>query len=239
MASQLPITAWERAALFILNNGDNLQRMRYAFHFIDGDADSVELALAEYQNADGGFAHGLEADLRTGHSSVICTTVALQIMGELNISSQRPILRDAIKYLDLQYQRDFQFQQDTQYQQGQLKNWPLINENCNDQAHAPWWTFDKNWGCTGAFLANPGAEIIAYYLQYGSSLCNEIVTNLLTRALEHLKHRQENNIEVEMHELICYRHLYDCKFLGENYKQAMLPSLLHQARALVKVELCD
>lgn len=59
MASQLPLTARKRAVSFILDNGNNLQRMRYAFHFAGGDADSVLHDLGHYQNQDGGFGHGL------------------------------------------------------------------------------------------------------------------------------------------------------------------------------------
>lgn len=47
MASRLPLAARKRAVNFILEKGNNLQRMRYAFHFADGGADSVLGALRE------------------------------------------------------------------------------------------------------------------------------------------------------------------------------------------------
>lgn len=52
MASRLPLAARKRAVNFILEKGNNLQRMRYAFHFADGGADSVLGALRN-QTAEG------------------------------------------------------------------------------------------------------------------------------------------------------------------------------------------
>jgi hypothetical protein len=216
MASQLPLTARKRAATFILDNGNNLQRMRYAFHFAGGNADSVLQALLDYQNQDGGFGHGLEQDLRTRNSSVICTTIALQIMEEVEIPQQHALIPRTMNYLESQFQH---------------RNWPVIAENCNDAPHAPWWQFDKTWACTDKFLANPGAEILGYLLLFGTGLSNRIVNDLLRRALEHLQ-----QYDLEMHELLSFYRLYHCKYLGENYRQFMLPLLLEQAFRLVKVE---
>ena len=96
MVSQLPVAARKRAANFLLDNGNNLQRQRFAFHFEAANAGHVLDALQEYQNEDGGFGNGLEQDLRTRNSSVICTTVALQLMGEAGIASENPSLRKAM-----------------------------------------------------------------------------------------------------------------------------------------------
>ncbi|MCZ6501208.1 MAG: hypothetical protein O6945_01690 [Gammaproteobacteria bacterium] len=219
MASQLPAAALKRAANFLLDNGNNLQRQRFAFHFEAGDADRVLDALIEYKNEDGGFGNGLELDLRTKNSSVICTTIALQIMGEVRLEAENQTLIKAMDYLEQQYQ---------------FNNWPNINSDCNDAPHAPWWRFNSKWACTDKFLANPGAEVLGYLLRYGTGLAAETVNSLLERALEHIA-----NHELEMHELLCYSRLYHCEFLGENYREAMLPLLLEHAFQLVKVEPSD
>jgi hypothetical protein len=219
MASQLSAAALKRAANFLLDNGNNLQRQRYAFHFQGGSAVPLLDALTEYQNEDGGFGSGLEQDLRTKRSSVICTTVALQMMAEIQVNSEIPMLRNAMSYLDQQYQ---------------FRNWPNINHDCNDAPHAPWWRFDDGWACTGKFLANPGAEILGYLLRHGTGLANETVNSLLQRALDHVTCE-----ELEMHELLCYSRLYHCEFLGENYREAILPYLLDNAFRLVKVNPAD
>jgi hypothetical protein len=223
MASQLPAAARKRAANFILDNGNNLQRKRFSFHFDDDfDTDPTEAvikSLAPYQNADGGFGHGLEPDLRTTNSSVICTTVALQIFEETNAPSNTPAIAAAMSFLDKQFR---------------FNNWPNIGENCNEAPHAPWWKYNENWACTDRFLANPGAEIISYQLHYGSKLPSLVQNNLLERALEHL-----NQHELEMHELLNYVRLYHCKYLSSHYREAMTPALLNHSYQLVKVNPAD
>lgn len=219
MASQLPAAARKRAANFIHDNANNLQRQRFAFHFEAGNANQVLNALQEYQNEDGGFGGGLEQDLRTRNSSVIGTTVALQIMGEVDIESENQTLRKAMDYLEQQYQ---------------FNNWSNVNDQCNDAPHAPWWRFNSKWACTDKFLANPGAEILGYLLRHDTGLANDTVNSLLERALEHIACH-----ELEMHELLCYSRLYHCEFLGVSYRDAMLPSLLEQAFQLVKIEQHD
>ena len=76
-ASQLSSTARQRAVNFIFATGNDLQVARYNLHLAEGHPDQVTKALKHFQNKDGGFGHGLEADLRTENSSVVATTVAL------------------------------------------------------------------------------------------------------------------------------------------------------------------
>jgi hypothetical protein len=216
MMNRLPAAARLRAAEFLLENGTNLQRQRYSFHFEGAGADLVLAALGEYQNDDGGFGSGLEQDMRTKNSSVICTTVALQIMEETRLESENQPLRQAINFLEQQYQ---------------FNNWPNIGSNCNDAPHAPWWKFDNEWASGDRFLANPGAEVLGYLLQHNTKLGTETIRSLLERALGHLAQN-----DLEMHELLCYSRLYHCEALEENYSEAMLPLLLDQAFRLVQVE---
>lgn len=48
MASQLPAAARKRAANFIHDNGNNLQRQRFAFHFEAENEGHILHALIEY-----------------------------------------------------------------------------------------------------------------------------------------------------------------------------------------------
>ena len=71
--------AQERARAFINTQGRPLERALYSYHFDDGSAEAVLAELGHYRNDDGGFGHGIEPDLQTPDSSVLGTTVALQI----------------------------------------------------------------------------------------------------------------------------------------------------------------
>jgi hypothetical protein len=212
---QLTQNAFDRAAEFILDNATNLHRERFRFHFESGSSDAVTDALKCHQNEDGGFAHGLESDLRTANSSVICTTVALQTLGEIGAAADSPLITSAMDYLMGQYRHE---------------NWPLINRDCNDAPHAPWWTYNPAWKCTGGrFLPNPGAEIIGYLLTYPNELPSQKLDLLLKRAAAHIETQ-----DLEMHDLLCYQRLYEC--LDSAQQAALLPHLLRCAFELVKVD---
>lgn len=214
MASHLGATARQRAVDFIQANGTNLHRELFQFHFHGGSADNVLAALSHYRNADGGFGHGLEADLRTKHSSVVATTVALQIIDELE-AFDCALAKDAVHYLADSYADE---------------NWPLINERCNDAPHAPWWTWDPAPPAPGRFLANPGVEVLSYLITW-CAMGKSTREQVWGRTLTHI-----TNNQLEMHELLCYLRLYDNPRLPDAARRALLPHLLTQSFQLVRVD---
>lgn len=212
MASRLGSSARQRAIDFIGVHGTNLQRVLYEFHFNEGDATNVIAALRHYQNGDGGFGHGLEADLRTKRSSVVATTVALQIVGEIGAFDSQ-LARDAIHYLHTQYQDD---------------NWPLISADCNDAPHAPWWAYVEP-ARDGVFRPNPGAEVLSY-LYSACGLGKSTREELMARAIHHIATNR-----IEMHDLLCYLRLFENPKVGAASRRELLPHLLTQSFELVKV----
>lgn len=204
---------------FILEFGTNLQRERLLYHF-PADADqpvnnrNVLAALKHYQNNDGGFGHGLEPDLRTKQSTVIATTVALQILE--SVGGEASLIADhAMQYLS------------SQFIDG---NWQAIHAGANDAPHAPWWRYEAA-RVTG-FAANPGAEVLRYLLNR-SWMANE-TAELLNRAIHHIKTQP-----LELHELLCFNRLYECKALTKQTRIELLPYLLSNGYQLVNVERCD
>ncbi len=146
--------AQARARAFIFEHGRLLEQAKFRYHFEDGPAEDVFDALAPFQNEDGGFGHGLEADLRTTSSSALATTVALQHLREYGAGADHPLVQGAIRYLLATYDADQEV-------------WPIIPESANDAPHAPWWLLDE--GVTerfGDYLANPRAEIVGYLYDY-------------------------------------------------------------------------
>ncbi|MEX0943455.1 MAG: hypothetical protein WD002_13020 [Pseudomonadales bacterium] len=214
MASHLSTSARQKAENFILANANNLAIARYRFHFEGGDAANVIAALQHYQNADGGFGGGLEADLRTKNSSVIATTIALQIVNEAD-NPGSPLVDNALRYLADRYDG---------------ANWPLINADCNDAPHAPWWTFDPTVQAPSGFAANPGAEVLSYLITF-DAMDKLTRQDLLNRSIEHIASHP-----LEMHELLCYLRLFDNPRLPTSAAQSLLPHLIRRAGQLVKVK---
>lgn len=214
MPNQLSQDAFIDAAKFISDNGTDLHRARYRFHFENQPAQEVTRALATYQNDDGGFGHGLEGDLRTKNSSVLCSTVALQILKEIDADPHSVMIADTMNYLVQQYRH---------------KNWSLINSECNDAPHAPWWKHDGKTQCRRYFYANPGAEILSNLLSFPVDMCRQTLSNLTVRALAHLETES-----LDMHDLLCYTRLYES--VDPDLQGQMLPHLLRWAFELVKVD---
>jgi hypothetical protein len=169
--------AQARARAFIFEHGRPLERAKFRYHFEGGRAEGVFDALVPFQNADGGFGHGLEADLRTKSSSALATTVALQHLREYGAGADHPLVQGAIRCLLATYDAE-----------GEV--WPIIPPTANDAPHAPWWLLDE--GITerfGDYLANPRAEIVGYLYDYAGLVPVTLRERLTDAVVEHLRAR--------------------------------------------------
>lgn len=72
-----------RAEHFVWLTARVLEQRRFALHFLKGDADPVEAALSAYRNADGGYGHALEPDLRGPSSEPFHVAHALKVLEEI------------------------------------------------------------------------------------------------------------------------------------------------------------
>jgi len=68
----------EAARSFVYGHGRVLERRVYSVLFETGDPANVVKALAAYQNADGGFGHGLEPDKRAPGSQALDVEIAFE-----------------------------------------------------------------------------------------------------------------------------------------------------------------
>jgi len=89
---------WEAARSWLFHDGRTLDQSLYLYLFAGGTADAVRAELEQYRNADGGFGHALEPDIRTPASSVIATTHAVDLLRRLGAGPSEPMLRAAIGY---------------------------------------------------------------------------------------------------------------------------------------------
>ena len=64
-------------------NARPLDLARWQYHFESGSAEAVLQSLSAYQNEDGGFGHGLEADCWNPASAPMQTWAAACILREL------------------------------------------------------------------------------------------------------------------------------------------------------------
>ncbi|MEU6883612.1 hypothetical protein [Streptomyces sp. NPDC046712] len=76
-------TLLERAEHFIWLTARVLEQRRFAYHFLRGGAEPVEVALSAYLNEDGGYGHALEPDLRGPVSQPLHTGHALRVLDSI------------------------------------------------------------------------------------------------------------------------------------------------------------
>ena len=150
---------FEKARRFIYRNARPIELARWQYHFEQGSKENVLKALAAYQNEDGGFGHGLEADNWNPHSSPITTWNACCILKEIQWEDAgHPMVQGILRYLESG--KDF-----SEINQ----QWMNTIPSNNDYPHAVWWGFNGE----SDYKYNPTAMLAGFILKYaekGSAL---------------------------------------------------------------------
>ncbi|MCH0542712.1 hypothetical protein I3F58_24750 [Streptomyces sp. MUM 203J] len=76
-------TPLARAEPFVWLTARVLEQRRFAYHFLGGDAEAVEVALTAYANGDGGYGHALEPDVRGPVSQPLHAAHALRVLDSI------------------------------------------------------------------------------------------------------------------------------------------------------------
>ncbi len=156
--------AFDQARHFLKTQARPLERALFDYCFETGSPETVIAELARFQNADGGFGHALEPDMRTPTSSALATGMGMRILADVVssqdlASSETPfIFEHAVKFLRDTFDP-------------QTKVWRVVPHDANAYPHAPWWhddngslvrTFDE-------FLIIPRAQLVG--LLHRRDLC--------------------------------------------------------------------
>jgi len=147
---KLTTVAFERARTYLKTRARALDRAVFEHRFEGGSTQNVLTELASYRNDDGGFGRALEPDVRTPSSSSLATGIALELLREMDIPLEHPVLQQATAYL-------------VRTLDAKQRTWRVVPEDVNEHPHAPWWhdeagslaaTFDD-------FLIIPRAQLVA------------------------------------------------------------------------------
>ena len=176
---------------YIKNNCDGLYKTLFEYYFFEGESSSVIRTLKQYQNKDGGFGHGLEPDFLLPNSSPMATTIAFQILDDIE---DPDLIKDAVRYYEKTFDKN-------------RNGWWSVPSNVNEYPHAPWWSYnvenkctiiDKNWG-------NPSAEIIGFMCKWEKYVKEVEIIRLLDYSIEHLNSLEKFESE---HEVYCYIRMF-------------------------------
>ena len=219
---QLTQPAFQKAKNFIMEHGRALDQRRFEYHFENGSADAVLAALVPYQNADGGFAHSLEPDIRTPASSAIVTTIGFQILREIRAPESHILVQKGIQYFITTYDESQQV-------------WHIVPPEVDEAPHAPWWNYGNSTETFGQFLVNPRAEIVGYLHEFSDGVPTKLLDTLTAAVLEHLDSLPD---EMEMHDTLCFVRLAETAALPnrdkiwEKLARAAAPGVARNAEQL-------
>ncbi|KQC12855.1 MAG: hypothetical protein APR63_01865 [Desulfuromonas sp. SDB] len=182
----------DQAYQYIKGNCEDLYKCLFRYYFFNGSSSNVLEELKKYQNEDGGFGHGLEPDFLLPLSSPMSTTIAFQILNDLEVGDSE-IIEKAVNYLDKSFDEN-------------RPGWWSVPQEVNDYPHAPWWNYDLNEKCTviDHSWGNPSAEILGILFKYRKYKVLNL-EKILDFAVEYLLNIKKFKSE---HELYCYIRMY-------------------------------
>ena len=187
-------TVFEKARSFIYRNARSVDLARWQYHFENGSRENVIHALSFYQNEDGGFGHGIEADFLNPNSSPMATWAASQIIREIGFEDRsHPMIKGMLRYLESGAEFDREHEQ-----------WLNTIPSNNDYPHAVWWTYNGN----DDFRYNPTAALAAFIIDYAdenSPLYKQAVT-IAKQAADRIINEPEFD---ESHITGCFITLYE------------------------------
>jgi hypothetical protein len=154
MAQRLSEAAFRRGRRFIEAQARPLDRALFAFHFGDDAPETAAAELLLYQNADGGFGHGLEPDTSAPASTAIATSLGLRFLNGIGAEARQPMVRAALKWVGRAFDWD-------------AGVWPIVGPEVEAAPHAPWWSWSEDladrWN---GFRFNPSAELLGYLYRW-------------------------------------------------------------------------
>lgn len=188
---QLSRAAFRRARIFVKDSARSLDQTLFAYHFEAGAPADVLAALAEFQNADGGFGRGIEPDFALPASSAAATAVGFEYLQAIDAAADREMVVRGVDYLLATFDH------------GQQK-WHAVPREVNDAPHAPWWHYhQETGGCLiDRSLGNPSAELIGYLQRYRDLVPPGFLRRLTASFVRHL-HELPDSAD-SMHEILCY-----------------------------------
>ena len=185
---------FEKARGFILRNARPLDLAMFRYHFENGSREDVITALSAYQNPDGGFGWGVEADNFNPNSLPMGVWKATEYLrGIGGIEPEHSIIRGILRYLESGDGFDAARDQ-----------WGNTVPSNNDYPCAAWWKYPE----TGSlFEYNPTAALAGFLIRYAApdSELHEKGVRIAKAAVEWFL----KDAPVERHIAGCFISLYE------------------------------
>lgn len=179
----------QAAKCFIAANARPLERAVYRYYFEHGAKSAVINELKKFQNPDGGFGHGLEADNWNPNSNPIATNDAIITLHRIRaLKDADDVTNGIIRYL----------RSHDAFDEGQ-RRWLFAIETNKEYPHAIWWEKDGD----GLMGYNPTASLAAFMVCFGGRA--PYYEEIMRDAFAYLKEKAD----VGGDELKCYLLCYE------------------------------
>ena len=144
---------FEKARGFIYRNARPLDLAIFKYNFESGSREDVITALSAYQNPDGGFGWGIEADNFNPNSQPMGVWKATEYICRIGgIESEHPVIQGIFRYLSSGDGFD------------QARNqWNNTVLTSNSYPCAIWWKYPESGS---AFSYNPTAALAGFLIRY-------------------------------------------------------------------------
>lgn len=199
-------TPLARARHFLQDHARSLEQALVAFRLDGAPAEPVLEALVAFQNADGGFGHGLEPDLRSPSSCPFTTSVAFQVLRELAIPGDHPVARRGLSYLHDSFDPA-------------TASWPVTPADVGDHPHAPWWRPEA--AAPSAENLNPRAELLGVYLEHRE----HVDAGQLAAVEAAVRELLAGDDPIEFHALLCVRRLAETPGIDPAWREDLVARL--------------
>jgi len=216
MSAKLSNTAFHKACAFVEIEGRPLDVALLRYDLATGRAEAVLTALAAYQNADGGFGHGLEPDMASPASSALATSVALRFLRRVEAGGDHLMVKAALGWLERTFDWD-------------AGVWPIITAAVDEAPHAPWWAWSadlaENWM---GFRYNPSAELLGYLYTWRAQAAPALLQAAETRMCRTVA---ETGIIEGAYDVKCAARLAETPGLPDDLRKPLTELVLRSAVA--------
>ncbi|ANE45851.1 hypothetical protein SY83_05510 [Paenibacillus swuensis] len=204
MITKLSNERFEKAKSYIKEHGRTLDQSRLDYYLHHGSKENVLNVLRTHQNLDGGFQDMGEGP--RNFSSPIGTSVAFQLLTDLDVPVNDPMVQNGLKYIVETFDHDLGLWQPA-------FNW--LHEEVN---------LVQSWG-------NPSAELVGYLNHY-----KEIVSNTFLDKLLNITARNMLLVKRPMDTfvLLCYMRLV--KFAPDGLKELIIQRLQEDVPKVIETD---
>lgn len=144
---------FEKARGFIYRNARPLDLAMFQYHFENGSRENVIAALSAYQNPDGGFGWGIEADNFNPNSLPMGVWNATEYISRIGgMEPEHPMILGILRYLA-----------DGDGFDRAHNQWNNTVLTSNDYPCAIWWKYPESGS---AFSYNPTAALAGFLIRY-------------------------------------------------------------------------